>query len=108
MVEKQSFYDLNIEPNNNFVYTISQDRMVRVYSVKDGKKVKNFKGSLNEDGYLVKLAIDQNGNFLATSCSDKCVYIWDLNSNECIAQIYGHSEVFTQLQIFTKLFHFLR
>ena len=93
IVEKQSFYDLLIEPFNNFIYTISQDRMVRTYSVKDGKKVKAFKGSLNEDGYLVKMTIDVNGELLATSSSDKQVYLWDLNSNECIAYIYGHSEV---------------
>lgn len=93
VVEKQSFFDLKIEPNNNFIYTISQDRMVRAYSVKDGKKIKKFKGSLNEDGYLSRMAIDLNGELLATSCSDKYIYIWDLNTHECIAYIYGHSEV---------------
>ncbi len=93
VVEKQSFHDLKIEPNNNFVYTISQDRMIRAYAIKDGKKIKKFRGSLNEDGYLIKMAIDMSGGLLATSCSDKYIYVWDLNTYECIAYIYGHSEV---------------
>ena len=93
VVEKQTFYDLEIEPNNNFVYAVSQDRMIRAYSVKTGKRVKKMRGSLNEDGYLLKVAIDQSGSWLATSCTDKCVYVWDLNSNECIATVHGHSEV---------------
>jgi len=94
VVEKQTFYDIEIEPNNNFVYAVSQDRMIRAYSVKTGKRVKKMRGSLNEDGYLLKVTIDNSGCFLATSCTDKCVYLWDLNSNQCIATLHGHSEVF--------------
>lgn len=35
---------------------------------------------------------------MATSCTDKCVYVWDLNTCECVAYIYGHSEVVTDLK----------
>jgi WD40 repeat protein len=99
VAEKQTFYDLQIDPTSkNFIYTISQDRMVRLYSIKDGKRVRQFHGSLNQDGYLIKMDINPTGNLLAASCSDKCVYIWDLNTNDCVAYFCGHSEIITDLR----------
>jgi WD40 repeat protein len=98
VAEKQTFYDLNLDTSRNCINTISQDRMIRTYSIKDGKKVRQFKGSLNEDGYLLKMDTDRSGSLLATSCTDKCVYVWDLNSSECVAYLYGHSEVVTDLK----------
>jgi WD40 repeat protein len=98
VAEKQSFYDLSIDSSKNQIYTISQDRMIRAYSIKDGKRLRQFKGSLNEDGYLLKMDMDRAGNLLATSCTDKCVYIWDLNTGDCVAYICGHSEVVTDLK----------
>lgn len=93
VAEKQTFHDLSIDGTKNVINTISQDRMIRQYSIKDGKKLRQFKGSLSEDGYLLKMDMDRNGNLLATSCTDKCVYVYDLNTTECVAYIYGHSEV---------------
>jgi len=98
VAEKQTFYDLNSDPSRNFIYTISQDRIIRTYSIKDGKKLRQFRGSLNEDGYLIKMDIDKTGQLLATSCTDKCVYIWDINTTECIAYLCGHSEVVYDLK----------
>jgi WD40 repeat protein len=98
VAEKQTFYDLNLDPARNYIYTISQDRIIRTYSIKDGKKLRQFRGSLNEDGYLLKMDIDRTGSLLATSCTDKCVYIWDINTTECVAYLCGHSEVVTDLK----------
>ena len=98
VAEKQTFYDLNIDSAKGQVNTISQDRMIRTYSIKDGKKLRQFRGSLNEDGYLLKMDVDRSGQLLATSCTDKCVYVWDLNTCECLAYICGHSEVVTDLK----------
>jgi WD40 repeat protein len=61
VAEKQTFYDLSIDAAKSVVYTIAQDRMVRAYGVKDGKRVKQFKGSLNEDGSLIKMDINKAG-----------------------------------------------
>ena len=98
VAEKQTFYDLNLDSAKNCINTISQDRMIRTYAIKDGKKLRQFRGSLNEDGYLLKMDTDRSGNLLATSCTDKCVYLWDLNTAECVAYMYGHSEVVTDLK----------
>lgn len=96
--EKMTFYDMVVDPTKNYINTVSQDRTVRTYSIKDGKKLRQFKGSLNEDGYLLKMDIDRTGTLLATSCTDKCVYIYDLNSCECLAYICGHSELIVDLK----------
>ena len=98
VAEKQTFYDLNIDSSKGLIHTISQDRMIRTYAIKDGKKLRQLRGSLNEDGYLIKMDTTGNGTLLATSCTDKCVYIWDLGSGECVAYIYGHSEVVQDLK----------
>lgn len=84
------------------LYFIAKERNLfsfRVYNLQDGKRVRSYKGLMNDDnGYLIKLDIDQNGKFLATSCSNKCVYIWDLQSNECVASLCGHGEIVTDLK----------
>ena len=77
VAEKQTFYDLCVDASRTSVHTISQDRMVRTYSLKDGKKLRQFRGSLNEDGYLLRMDTDRASTMLATSCSDKCVFWYD-------------------------------
>jgi len=93
VAEKQTFHDMNVDPTRTYLNTISQDRMIREYSIRDGKKIRQFRGSLNEDGYLVKMDIDRTGQLMATACTDKIVYIWDVRTTECLAYLYGHSEV---------------
>jgi WD40 repeat protein len=44
IAEKQTFYDMSLDPTRSYVNTISQDRYIRTYSIKDGKKVRQFKG----------------------------------------------------------------
>ncbi len=96
--EKMTFYDMVVDPTKNYINTVSQDRIVRTYSIKDGKKLRQFNGSLNGDGYLLKMDIDRTGSLLATSCTDKCVYIWDLSTCECLAYFCGHSELIIDLK----------
>ena len=54
---------------------------------------------MNDDtGYLIKIDIDTSGRYLATSCSNKCVYIWDTITAESVASLCGHSEIVTDLK----------
>lgn len=63
VAEKQTFYDLSVDSAKSVIYTIAQDRMIREYNVKDGKRVRQFKGSLNEDGSLVKMDLNKAGKY---------------------------------------------
>lgn len=38
-----------------------------------------------------QVQIDPSGLFIATSCSDKNIGIFDLYSGECVATMFGHS-----------------
>ncbi|CAF0943275.1 unnamed protein product [Rotaria sordida] len=107
IVEKQTFYDLAIDHTRELVSTACQDRMIRVYNLQDGKRVRTCKGSIGDDtGYLIKIDFDTSGRYLATSCSNKCVYIWDTITTECVASLCGHSEIITDLK-FSQDGHYL-
>ncbi|UJR30309.1 hypothetical protein I4U23_017846 [Adineta vaga] len=99
IVEKQTFYDLAIDHSRELVNTACQDRMIRAYNLQDGKRVRTRKGTVGDDtGYLIKIDMDASGRYLATSCSNKYVYIWDTITSECVATLCGHSEIVTDLK----------
>lgn len=79
----------------------------RVYNLQDGKRLRTCKGTTGDDnGYLIKIDIDPSGRYIATSCSNKCVYIWDKITTECVASLCGHSEIVTDLK-FSQDGHYL-
>jgi len=81
--------------------------LFRAYNLQDGKRVRTCKGTIGDDtGYLIKIDIDTSGRYLATSCSNKCVYIWDTITSECIASLCGHGEIVTDLK-FSQDGHYL-
>lgn len=98
VVDKSTFYDMSIDEKKGQVITASQDRMIRVYDARTGKMTNNFKGSLGDDGALIKIAFDPSATFVATSCTDKSIYIFDYQTGECLATTSGHSEIVTGLK----------
>uniref|UniRef100_A0A4W5L8X8 Anaphase-promoting complex subunit 4 WD40 domain-containing protein n=1 Tax=Hucho hucho TaxID=62062 RepID=A0A4W5L8X8_9TELE len=60
---------------------------------------KCFKGSISDDGTLLKVQMDPAGIYLATSCSDKSICIFDYESGECVATLFGHSGSSTLLHV---------
>lgn len=95
---KATFYDMAVDVNKNQVVTASQDRIMRVFDTKSGKNINSFKGSLGDDGALIKVAFDPSATFIATSCTDKSIYIFDYQTGECLATTSGHSEIVTGLK----------
>ena len=87
--------------------TACQDRNVRVYTVGNGKHIKTFKGSNGEDGTLIKVVLDRSGVYLATSCTDKTLAIYDFHSGECMATMFGHSELVTGLKFTNDCKHLI-
>uniref|UniRef100_A0A8D2IH16 WD repeat domain 62 n=1 Tax=Varanus komodoensis TaxID=61221 RepID=A0A8D2IH16_VARKO len=96
---KATLYDMDIDITQKYVAVACQDRNVRVYSTVTGKQKCCYKGSQGEDGGLVgDVQLDPSGTFLATSCSDKSISIIDFRSGECVAKMFGHSEVVTGMK----------
>ncbi|XP_034935595.1 mitogen-activated protein kinase-binding protein 1 isoform X3 [Chelonus insularis] len=95
---KTTLYDMEVDSGQKHVLTACQDRNIRVYNVATGKHSKTFKGSVGEDGSLIKVVLDTSGIYVATSCTDKTLCVYDYYSGECMATMLGHSELVTGLR----------
>lgn len=93
-----TLYDMEVDIGGRHIMTACQDRNVRVYSTAQGKHTKTFRGTIAEDGTLIKVALDSSGIYLATSSTDKILSIYDYYSGECMATMCGHSEIVTGLR----------
>ncbi|CAF3849173.1 unnamed protein product, partial [Rotaria sordida] len=97
--ENQTFYDLTVDRSHELVHTVCQDRMIRTYYTKDAKRARACRDTTSDStSYLIKIDINPSGKCLATSCSNRCVYLWDATTAECIASLYGHGEIVTDLK----------
>ena len=45
-----------------------------------------------------QLCLDNSGLYVATSCTDKTLAVYDYYSGDCMATMYGHSELVTGLR----------
>ncbi|XP_004388234.1 WD repeat-containing protein 62 [Trichechus manatus latirostris] len=98
VAEKTTLYDMDIDITQKYVAVACQDRNVRVYNTVSGKQRKCYKGSQGDEGALLKVHVDPSGTFLATSCSDKSISVIDFYSGECVAKMFGHSEIVTGMK----------
>ncbi|XP_067170615.1 WD repeat-containing protein 62 isoform X2 [Apteryx mantelli] len=89
---------MDVDITRRYVAVACQDRNVRVYDAASGKQKCCYKGSQGEDGALLKVQLDPSGTFLATSCSDKSISVIDFHSGECVAKMFGHSEIVTGMR----------
>ncbi|XP_014602684.1 PREDICTED: mitogen-activated protein kinase-binding protein 1 isoform X8 [Polistes canadensis] len=102
---KTTLYDMEVDSGQKHVLTACQDRNIRVYNVTTGKHSKTFKGSVGEDGSLIKVVLDSSGIYVATSCTDKTLCVYDYYSGECMATMLGHSELVTGLRFSSDCRH---
>ncbi|XP_056138991.1 WD repeat-containing protein 62 [Lampris incognitus] len=95
VVEKNTLYDMDLDATTTHATIACQDRNIRVYDVETGKLTRCFKGTSSDEGTLLKIRVDPSGTYLATSCSDKNISLFDYESGECVATLFGHSEIVT-------------
>ena len=53
---KTTLYDMELDLSRKHILTACQDRSIRVYNVSNGKHSKTFKGTLGEEGTLIKVS----------------------------------------------------
>lgn len=104
---KATLYDMEVDSNSKHILTACQDRNIRVYSTQTAKQTKTFRGSHSEEGSLIKLCLDLSGIYIATSCTDKTLSVYDYYSNECMARMSGHSELVTGLKFTNDCKHLI-
>uniref|UniRef100_A0A2K6TQZ2 Mitogen-activated protein kinase-binding protein 1 n=1 Tax=Saimiri boliviensis boliviensis TaxID=39432 RepID=A0A2K6TQZ2_SAIBB len=107
VVRKTTLYDMDVEPSWKYTAIGCQDRNVRIFNISSGKQKKLFKGSQGEDGTLIKVQTDPSGIYIATSCSDKNLSIFDFSSGECVATMFGHSEIVTGMKFSNDCKHLI-
>ncbi|XP_073497913.1 WD repeat-containing protein 62 [Phyllobates terribilis] len=100
VVEKTTLYDLDVDVTQKTAAVACQDKNVRLYNISSGKQEKVLKSS-HSGGALLKVQMDPSGRFFATSCSNKNLSIFDLQTGECVATMYGHSDIVTDMK-FTR------
>lgn len=98
---------MEVDSNAKHILTACQDRNIRVYGTQNSKHTKTFKGSHSEEGSLIKISLDPSGIYVATSCTDKTLAVYDYYSNECMARMYGHSELVTGLKFTNDCRHLI-
>ncbi|KAM4696219.1 WD repeat-containing protein 62-like [Rhinophrynus dorsalis] len=96
-VEKTTLYDMDVDLSQKTVAVACQDKNIRLYSVQSGKQEKALKSSPS-GGALLKVRMDPSGMFFATSCSNKNISFFDLQSGECMAAVYGHADLVTDMK----------
>ncbi len=104
---KNTLYDMEIDSNSKHILTACQDRNIRIYGTQNAKHTKTFKGSHSDEGSLIKLCLDLSGIYIATSCTDKTLSVYDYYSTECMARMYGHSELVTGLKFTNDCRHLI-
>ncbi|XP_028579449.2 mitogen-activated protein kinase-binding protein 1 isoform X5 [Podarcis muralis] len=107
VVRKTTLYDMDVDPNWKYAAIGCQDRNIRIFNISSGKQKKLYKGSQSEDGTLIKVQTDPSGLYIATSCSDKNLSIFDFYSGECVATMYGHSEIVTGMMFSNDCKHLI-
>ncbi|XP_040261894.1 WD repeat-containing protein 62 isoform X2 [Bufo bufo] len=94
VVEKTTLYDLDVDVSQKTAAVACQDKNIRLYNISSGKQERALKASAS-GGALLKM--DPSGRFFATSCSNKNISIFDLHTGECVAVMYGHSDIVTDM-----------
>ncbi|VDI23966.1 Hypothetical predicted protein, partial [Mytilus galloprovincialis] len=108
LVGKTTIYDMVIDPTEKFAATACQDRNIRIYSIKTSKQRRNYKGTIGDDGVLMKLSLDPSGTYFATSCTvDKSITIIDYATGEIQASMIGHAEFITSIKFTNNLKHLI-
>ena len=62
------------------------------------KQVQLFKGSLSKELNLTKFQLGNTGVYTAVTCSDKTIAIFDFETGDFEAAVYGHSELVMHLK----------
>ncbi|XP_047242986.1 mitogen-activated protein kinase-binding protein 1-like [Girardinichthys multiradiatus] len=107
MVRKTTLYDMSVDATCKYAAVGCQDRCIRIFNISSGKQRKLYKGSLSEDGSLLRVQIDPSGQYVAASCSDKNISIFDFYTGECVATMFGHSEIITGMKFTNDCKHLI-
>lgn len=83
-------YCLAYDKSGKVVITGSDDRLVKVWSLRTGDLLFTLRGHV---GNITDLAVNHDNTLLASSSDDKTVRVWEISSGAPVAVLVGHSGV---------------
>ncbi|MDA3894329.1 MAG: twin-arginine translocation signal domain-containing protein [Salinivirgaceae bacterium] len=95
MTHNQSINDLDISADNKILASVSNDGNIKLWSIPDGKLIKNIEG---QDFNRVNcLRISTDSNFFATGNSDHKVHLFSFPEGNLIDTFEGHTTTVSSL-----------
>ncbi|CEF62148.1 WD40 repeat and WD40/YVTN repeat-like-containing domain and WD40-repeat-containing domain-containing protein [Strongyloides ratti] len=79
-----------LSPSGNII-AACHDKTIRVLS-KTGKEINIIKGTISNQGQVIKISLDPSGSYSAITCSDRYTYIIEMSSGNCVAVLGGQSD----------------
>ncbi|XP_075495418.1 protein TORMOZ EMBRYO DEFECTIVE [Primulina tabacum] len=86
---------LVLSPNDNFLFSTSHSRQIRVWDLVSLKCIRSWKG---HEGPVMGMACHASGGLLATAGADKKVQVWDVDGGFCTHYFKGHKGVVTSIK----------
>ncbi|GMF09828.1 unnamed protein product [Phytophthora lilii] len=83
-------YCLAYDKLGKVVITGSDDRLVKIWSLRTGDLLFTLRGHV---GNITDLAVNHSNTLLASSSDDKTVRVWELSTGAPVAVLVGHSSV---------------
>jgi WD40 repeat protein len=81
-------------PDSTRLATCAADKMVKVFSMPDGRLLKTFEGHTH---HVLDVAWKGDGKILASAGADQALKIWDYDRGEPVRTITGHGKAVTRL-----------
>jgi WD40 repeat protein len=88
---------LAVDVSNKFMVTSGQDKRLNIWNLHTGKHMRAYKNPEISSTELYKVDIDPSGLYIVTCGFDKSITMIDFYSGEVITQVFGHSELVTNI-----------
>ncbi|KAG6962685.1 hypothetical protein JG687_00007007 [Phytophthora cactorum] len=92
-------YCLAYDKLGNVVITGSDDRLVKIWSLRTGDLLFTLRGHV---GNITDLAVNHSNTLLASSSDDKTVRVWEMSTGAPVAVLVGHSSVVNAVRFHPK------
>ncbi|GMH42614.1 hypothetical protein BSKO_10533 [Bryopsis sp. KO-2023] len=87
--DKGSIYALNMNEQGGLLAAGSTDAVIRIFDMKQGKKIMKLKGHTDNVRCVV---LNAEGTRMLTGSSDHTVKLWDLGHQRCIQTLHCHTD----------------
>lgn len=89
-----TIFGVSFRPDSSMLATAGADKLVRVWAVPSGEKLKTFEGHAH---HVLDAGWKPDGRLLASAGGDGMIKVWDFDRGESVRTIRGHTNQVTRL-----------